>query len=63
MVVGLMEVQVAWREIEQQREMDKEMEATKTHGRRQQLVGDSIETGGGRGRRDVRAERIREEDK
>ena len=38
------------------------MEATKTHGRQRQLVGDSVGTGGGRRRRDVRAERIGEED-
>jgi len=48
--------------MEQQREMDEEMEATKTHGQRRQLVDDSVGTGGGRGRRGVRAERIGEED-
>ncbi|QCD86106.1 hypothetical protein DEO72_LG3g627 [Vigna unguiculata] len=53
---------VAWREMERQREMDEEMEATKTHRRRRQLVGDSVETGGGRGQRGVRAERIGKED-
>jgi len=42
--------------------MDKEMEGTKIDGRQRQLVGDSVGTGGGRGRRDVRAERIGEED-
>jgi len=57
-----MEVQVAWREMERQREMDEEMEVTKTHERRRHLVGDNVRTGGGRGRRDVRAERIGEKD-
>jgi len=42
--------------------MDEEMEATKTHGRRRQLVGDNVGTSGGRGWRSVRAERIGEED-
>jgi len=62
MVAGVMEVHVAWREMERQREMDEEMEATKTHRRRRQLVGDSVGTGGGRGRCGVRAERIGEKD-
>ncbi|QCD93229.1 hypothetical protein DEO72_LG5g1301 [Vigna unguiculata] len=60
--VLLLQGMVAWREMEQQREMDEEMEATKTHGRRRQLVDDSVGTGGGRGQHDVRAERIGEED-
>jgi len=42
--------------------MDEEMKVTKTHGRRLQLVGDSVETSGGIWRRDVHAERIGEDD-